>query len=195
MNAIKELRRAAGMSQAELAGLCGVHQTAVSQWENGRTSPDKKTLRTLAGLFHVSIDALLGGERTPDHVKQIPVLGYVRAGVPVEALENVLGYEEFSGELSGDYFGLRVRGDSMEPAICDGDTVIVKKQSTIESGEIAVVLVNYMDATIKTVIKKGTGIELVPINSFYKTLSFSAEEISRLPVTIIGKVEELRRKY
>ena len=83
----------------------------------------------------------------------------------------------------------------MEPKICEGDVVIVRKQADIDSGDVAVVLVNSMDATVKKVIKSGTGISLVPFNPDYSVMEFSAEDISRLPVSIVGKVVELRRKF
>lgn len=193
MNNIRELRLREGMRQNDLAQRLDVHQTAVSQWENGRTEPDGRTLKKMSEIFGVTIGTILGYEDSNSADRgRIPVLGYVRAGMPIEAIEDVIDYIDYKGESSGDYFGLVVRGNSMEPRICDGDTVIVRKQPFIESGEIAVVLVNAMEATVKKVIKKGTGITLVPFNTDYKEISFSAEEISRLPVTIVGRVVELR---
>ncbi len=197
MNIIKELRRKRGITQSELANLCSVHQTAVSQWENGRTLPDKQMLITLSDIFDVSIDTLIGRPHTEQNKNLIPVLGYVRAGYPVEAVENILDYEEISDEMAmnGEYFGLRVQGNSMTPRICEGDVVIVRKQDYIESGEVGVVLINDMDATIKKVIKNGTSLTLVPFNPSYDPLFFSAQDIASLPVKIIGKVVELRGKF
>ena len=197
MNIIKELRSEKNLTQAQLASLCGVHQTAVSQWEKGRTAPDTNSLKILSDVLGVSVDTLL--ETAPAEKKgiKIPVLGYVRAGIPVEAIEEIIDYEEISPSLAstGEFFGLYIRGNSMEPRIYEGDVVIVRKQSDIESGDVAVVLVNSMDATVKKVIKNGTGISLVPFNPEYSVMNFSAEEISKLPVSIIGKVVELRRKF
>ena len=197
MNTIKALRRKKGITQSELANLCGVHQTAVSQWENGRTLPDNQLLITLSDIFGVSIDTLIGKPNTEKSKNLVPVLGYVRAGYPAEAVENILDYEEITDEmaLSGEHFGLKVRGDSMTPRICQGDVVIVKKQDYIESGEIGVVLINDMDATIKRVIKNGTSLTLVPFNPTYEPMIFSAKDIVTLPVKIIGKVVELRGKF
>ena len=62
MNIIRELRKQKGLSQSELAALCNVHQTAVSQWENGRTSPDSDSLLILAGVLGVSVGTLIGGK-------------------------------------------------------------------------------------------------------------------------------------
>lgn len=197
MEIIKELRIKKGITQNELAGLCGVHQTAVSQWENGRTLPDKQSLVTLSDIFNVSVDLLMGNENPSAKKNLIPVLGYVRAGMPIGAYEDVLDYIEVSDKMAAtdDYFGLRVTGDSMTPRICDSDIVIVHKQDYIESGEIGVILVNDLDATIKKVIKKGTSLTLVPFNTSYEPMIFSSEEIVTLPVRIIGKVVELRRSF
>ena len=196
MDIIKELRLSKGITQTELADLCGVHQTAVSQWEKGRTLPDKQTLVKLSDIFDVSVDLLMG-KPSASKKKLIPVLGYVRAGKPIGAYEDVLDYVEISDEMAatGEYFGLRVTGDSMAPKICPDDTVIIHKQDYIENGEIGVVLINDLDATVKKVIKKGTSLTLVPFNSSYEPMIFTPEEIVTLPVRIIGKVVELRRSF
>ncbi len=196
MEIIKELRLKRGITQSELANLCDVHQTAVSQWENRRTLPDMSTFVRLSEIFGVTLDTLMKNksDSTPNTV---PVLGYVRAGNPTEAIEDVIDYEVISPEMaaSGDYFGLKIKGDSMSPRICQDDIVIVKKQEHIESGEIAVVLINNLEATVKKVIKKGTGITLIPFNPEYEPLIFTPDEIVTLPVKIIGKVVELRGKF
>ncbi len=197
MNNIKALRTEKNLTQSRLAQLCGVHQTAVSQWEKGRTKPDTESLRILSQVLGASIDAILGGRDTTSGGIKIPVLGYVRAGIPVEAIEEVVDYEEISPSLakSGEFFALYIKGNSMEPKMYEGDVVIVRKQADIDSGDVAVVLVNSMDATVKKVVKKGTGISLIPFNTDYSVMDFSAEDISRLPVSIVGKVVELRRKF
>ena len=196
MNIIKSLRQSKGLSQAQLARECGVHQTAVSQWENGHTLPDRAALASLSRIFAVSVDYLMG---KPDNAEKtlVPVLGFVRAGIPVEAVEEILDYEEIPALLAstGEFFGLRVRGESMLPRFCPGDVVIVRRQEDVDSGEIAVVMVNGQDAAIKKVIKKGASLMLVSLNTDYEPLIFSASEVSSLPVTVCGKVVELRAKF
>lgn len=196
MNIIKELRRDKGYSQRRLAQLCSVHQTAVSQWETGRTVPERETLITLSQVLGVSVDTILGNGELEDKAL-IPVLGYVRAGVPAQAVENVLEYEEMSSSLAGrgEYFGLKIRGDSMFPMFHPDDTVIVRRQPDAESGDIAVVHIGNEDAVVKKLIKKDTSIALVSENSFYEPMLFTKEEVASLPVTVIGKVVELRRKF
>ena len=96
----------------------------------------------------------------------------------------------------GEFFVLRICGLSMVQRMFEGDIVIVRKQPDIESGEIAVVLVNGSDGTVKKVIKSDNGIMLVPLNSNcdYEPHFYSNEEIQTLPVTIAGKVVEVRGK-
>ncbi|MBQ8228156.1 MAG: helix-turn-helix domain-containing protein [Clostridia bacterium] len=197
MSIIKELRNRKGLTQAQLAKMCNVHQTAVSQWEKGRTDPDRESLKILSEIFSVPVDTIMGLDSGNDNKVIIPVLGYVRAGTPIEAVEEILDYEEISPQLAatGDFFALQIKGNSMEPRICENDVVIVRKQSDVDSGDVAVVLVNSMDATVKKVIKKGTSLSLVPFNPNYDVMIYSAEEVSRLPVNIIGKVVELRGKF
>lgn len=196
MEIIKELRKQKGLSQRELAEICNVHQTAVSQWEKGKTSPDSESLLILSKALGVSVGRLIGGEEYEGKVT-IPVLGYVRAGIPMEAIEDILDYEEISADTAskGEYFGLKIRGDSMYPLFRENDTVIVRSQPDVASGEIAVVLVNGFDATVKKIIKKDTGIMLVPENPDFEPMYYTNDEIQNKPVTIIGKVTELRRKF
>lgn len=196
MNIIKELRIRKGLTQAQLAQECEVHQTAVSQWEKGRTAPDTNSLKILSDIFGVSVDMILGIEEKPIAVK-IPVLGYVRAGIPIEAVEDILDFEEISSQMAstGDFFALSVKGDSMQPRICEGDVVIVRKQDDVESGDIAVVLVDSESATVKKVIKKGKSVTLLPFNNVYDPMIFTESEIDSIPVKVLGKVVEVRCKF
>ena len=128
---------------------------------------------------------------------RVPVLGNVAAGIPIEAIENVIDYEEISEELAhtGDFFALKIKGDSMEPRICNGDVVIVRKQNYAESGDLVIVLVNGDSATCKKLAKYPSGIRLIPFNQAYEPLFYSNEEIENKPVRIIGRVVENRQKY
>lgn len=197
MQLIRELRRKNALSQAQLAAICGVSQTAVSQWENGHTVPDRDSLLALADYFGLPVEQLLGKEKQERQRFFVPVLGYVRAGLPMEAVEEILDYEEITPEMAraGEHFALAIRGDSMEPRFCENDVVIVRKQSDVSSGEVAVVLINGNDATVKKVIKNGKGLILVPMNTSYEPIYFTKNEVEELPVMILGKVVELRGKF
>ena len=195
---LKKIRNERGISQKKLAELLFVSQQAVAKWEANRTTPDPDTINKIAEYLQISNDVLLGrvSSSTGRGIK-IPVLGRVAAGVPIEAIEEILDYEEIEPELAatGDFFALQINGDSMEPKFSKGDVVIVRKQSTIESGEIAIVLVNGDEATCKKVIIQNEGVSLVPTNPLYTPTFYTNGDIRRLPVQIIGKVVELRAKF
>lgn len=128
---------------------------------------------------------------------RIPVLGDVAAGIPIEAIQDIVDYEEIDSAMaaSGEYFGLRIKGSSMEPRMRDGDVVIVRKQDYADTGDTAVVLVNGDSATVKKIKKGPDGISLIPTNPAYDPMYYTAAEVESLPVRIIGRVVELRAKY
>lgn len=199
---LKELRDSHGLSQSDLAQKLHTNQSTVAMWENGTNRPRNATLEKLASFFNVSIDYLLGRtsekkERPREKGVQIPVLGLVQAGIPVEAIEDIIDYEEIPESMarSGEYFALQIRGESMEPKFSEGDIVIVRKQSDVDSGDIAVVLVNGDEATIKKIKKRSDGVMLIPNNPAFEPMFYSNQEIQELPVMILGKVVELRAKF
>lgn len=198
MNRLKEARKAKRLTQKEVSELIGIGQSGYSYWESGRTKIDNISLGKLAALFEVSVDYLLGNDEAPAKKGiRIPVLGDVAAGIPIDAIENVIDYEEIDAALAatGEFFGLRIKGSSMEPRIREGDVVIVRKQEDAQTGETAVVLVNGDSATVKRIKKEPGGISLIPNNPAYDTQFYSNAEICDLPVRIIGKVVELRGKF
>lgn len=202
-DALKELRTKHKLTQEELATKIGLAKSTISMYENGNREPNMEQLEAFADYFNVSMNYLHGKHQEIIPVKaktkgvKIPVLGEVAAGVPIEAVEDVLDYEEITPELAstGDFFALQIRGDSMEPRFCTGDVVIVRQQPHIETGEIAVVLVNGNAATVKKIQKSEAGIMLIPSNHAYEPKFYSNAEIQNLPIQILGKVVELRAKF
>lgn len=198
MNRIRALRAQNGIKQADLAKALRVSQAALSGYETGKFQADISTYIEMANFFGVSLDYLLGKpEPSQSGAVPVPVLGDVAAGLPLLAEENILDYEDVSPEVaaSGEIFGLRVKGSSMEPRIAPGDVVIVRKQEDVDTGDTAVVLINGDSATVKKVKKETNGITLISNNPAYDPMYFSNDDIQRLPVTIIGKVIELRGKF
>lgn len=125
------------------------------------------------------------------------VYGTIPAGIPMECIEDIIDTEEISADmLKGDkqYFGLKIKGNSMYPDYLDGDTIILEKTDDCESGDECCVMVNGSDGTFKKVIKNENGIILQPLNSEYQPMFYTNEQIKSLPVRVIGKVVELRRK-
>lgn len=198
MNNLKAARKKKGLTQIEVAKYIGLTQGAYSAWENGHVKIDSQSLARLAELFGVSMHYLLGEDEDAAQPKafRIPVLGEVAAGLPMMAEENIVDYEEIDPAMaaSGELFGLRIKGSSMEPRIKEGDVVIVRKQEDVDTGDTAVVLVNGDSATVKRIKKETNGITLVPNNTAFSPIYYSNDDIERLPVRIIVKVLELRGK-
>ena len=176
--------------------------TTVLDWLNAKTYPRIDKIEKIANYFNIEKSDLVE-EKKPINIEppkpkmiKIPVLGEVAAGIPIDAIENIIDYEEITENLAhtGEFFGLKIKGDSMYPMICDKDIVIVRKQPNVENGEVAIVLVNGNEATCKKIKKDTQGITLVPKNPEYKEKTYTNKEIQTLPVTIIGKVIELRRR-
>ena len=201
MNRIRLLRNELEMKQTDLAKQLKVGQNTVSNWETGRTEPDSALLQKMSTIFNASIDYILGHSplrhTTPASVARIPVLGDVAAGIPIEAVQDIVDYEEIDAAMAatGEFFGLRLKGNSMEPRMREGDVVIVRKQSDAETGDTAVVMVNGDSATVKKIKKGPSGITLIPNNPAYDPVFYSNDEIASLPVRILGKVVELRAKF
>ena len=170
MKRLKELRQKQGISQKDFAALAGIPANTYNQWENGKRQPDNETMLKLAEHFNVSVDYLLGRDDKPVSTPRrkgvrIPVYGEVAAGVPIETIENFDSddpddWEEISEDMArgGDFFALRIHGDSMEPKISNGDIVIVRLQPDVENGETAIVKVNGDTATCKKIKKTPQGL-------------------------------------
>lgn len=200
---INERRKQLNLTLKEIADYVGVSEATVSRWESGNIANMRRDrIAALAQILKVSPIDIMGvtdDDNYDDSIKsvQIPVLGYVKAGIPMTTIENIIDYEEISQEQArtGEFFGLQIKGDSMEPRITEGDVVIVRKQETVENGEIAVVLINGDDATVKKFYKTDAGIKLVSTNPTYDPFFFTPDEVNTLPVSVIGKVVELRAKF
>lgn len=198
---ITKLRKERDLQQKEVAAAIGMNRIVLNRIELGKRPLRDDEAVALADFFHVTTDYLLKGVTAQPRDKKgvrIPVLGRVVAGIPIEAVEEILDYEEITPELAatGEFFALQVKGDSMEPTLRDGDVVIVKKQPTVDSGDIAIVLVNGNDATVKEIKESPAGITLIGHNAaIYTPQFYSNEDIKNLPVQVLGKVIEMRRKF
>jgi repressor LexA len=201
--ALKNLRDEKGATQDDLAKLLNVKRQTYSAYERDVSLPDAKTLGVLADFFNVTSDCLLGREFKYSDAPAstggvwVPVLGDVAAGIPIEAIEDIIDYEEIDLQTAsrGEYFGLRICGDSMYPRISDGDVVIVRKQADVDSGDIAVAFIGNDTVTVKRIKKSPNGVMLVPNNPVYEPIFYSNQEVEELPIRILGKVVELRGKF
>lgn len=200
---LKMLREEKGLTQKDLAEKLSLTPKAISFYELGSREPSGDALIHMAHILGTTTDYLLGNSTTKEANQKvgrgvrIPVLGRVVAGIPIEAVEEILDYEEITPELAatGEFFALKIRGHSMEPRIMEGDVVIVRRQDDVDSGDVAIVLVNGDEATVKRVKKQEEGITLIATNtSVYEPHFYSNKEIAELPVRILGRVVELRGK-
>lgn len=187
-------------TQQELAEYVGVTQAAVSHWCSGLKTPRMNKIDKIAEFLGVPRSAILGtGTIKPpaSGTVRIPVFSRVAAGIPIDAIEEIVDWEEITEDMSktGEYFGLKIKGDSMQPRIAEGDTVIVRQQPDAESGDVVIVRINGDTATCKRLSKYASGISLISFNPLYEPMNFTNEEIEKIPVEIIGRVVENRQKY
>lgn len=190
---LRLLRAQRGLSQEDFARLLGTTKQVISRYETGQRTPKLTVAQRFANILGVPLSALMGPSAG---ALRVPVLGYVRAGIPLTAVQEVLDYEEVSPALGslGELFALKIRGDSMEPRMVEGDVVICRQTPDVESGATAVVLVNGDEATVKKLTKHKNGISLVANNPAYPPMFYTFEECESLPVRVVGQVVELRAK-
>lgn len=204
-NILKSLRATKGLTQDELSKQLNISRSTIGMYEKGAREPDFETLELIADYFNVYTDYLLGRTTKTTYIPSpalrkgvsINVLGRVAAGIPIDAIEEVIDTEEITEEMAktGEFFGLKIKGNSMEPRIYENDVVIVRQQNDAESGDVVIATINGDEATCKRLRKYRDGIELISNNPSYEPMFFSNEEILSKPVRIIGKVVELRGKF
>lgn len=204
---IRRLRKSHKYTQKDLAELLGVKPTTVASWEQGRNKPLMDKVTKLSNLFKISPTELIGKSLTikPEeasdiqptnmkslsqsgmHAVHIPIIGTIACGTPILAEQNIEGYttELFTEKPDGTLFVLRCQGDSMEPKIPNGATVVVREQPTVEDDEIAAVLVDdNTAATLKRIKHVGKQVMLMPENKKYDPILLNEEN----PGRILGKV-------
>lgn len=196
---LKAARQKADLNQADLAKMIGVSRSTIAMWESGGSQPDIEMILRLSRILEVSVGELIGEEVDPSASDPtwINVLGRVAAGIPIEAIEEVIDREQITEAMarSGSYIGLQIHGASMEPRMREGDVVIVRLQDDCDSGDTVIAMVNGDEATCKILQKTQEGISLLSTNPAYSPMFFSNREIEEKPVRILGKVVELRAKF
>lgn len=213
---IKEYRKNHDMSMDNFSERSGISKAYISLLEKnkhpktGKTiAPSIQCIKQAADGMGMDFNILFGmidGDVTLHPIEKntqkkngvtINVLGRVAAGIPIEAIEDIIDTEEITEELArtGEFFGLKIKGSSMSPNICDGDVVIVRQQDDAETGDTVIATVNGNEAICKRLRKYRDGIELISNNPDHASYEFNNLEILEKPVRIIGKVVELRRKF
>ncbi|MEG1863624.1 MAG: XRE family transcriptional regulator [Oscillospiraceae bacterium] len=197
---IKVLRKDSKISQSQLAKDLRVTQQAVGKWETGKSIPDSDTLKRIAEYFKTSVDYLLGVERLVENViassggdYAIPIIGTVRAGYNSLAYNEDYGVEYANVRDPENYFYLIVKGDSMEPRIKDGDLALVRKQNSLDDGDLGVIVYGDNEGTLKRFVKRGNMIILQPFNPLYEAKVITGDDLDN--VYIAGKVVETKTKW
>ena len=199
---IKKRRLELEYSFQDLADKTNMSKSTLQRYETGaiKNLPLDK-LEVLASALQTTPSYLMGWDEAKEEPKKkgvkIPVLGRVAAGVPIEMIEDVLDYEEITEDMAkhGEYFALKIQGDSMTPRICNNDVVIVRQQDDADNGDIVIAAINGDDAVCKRLQKYNDGIALISLNPLYDPIYLKKDEIDGKPVRIIGKVVELRGKF
>lgn len=194
---LKQLRKEKNLNQQQLAEILGVDRTMVGKYEIKNNRPSAAVLDKMSEYFQVSKSYLLGFDTPNNTGIRIPVLGRVVAGVPIEAITEILDYEEIPETMAsqGEYFGLVAQGNSMAPTIIEGDVLIIRKQPCVENGKAAIVLVNGNEATVKRVHVTETSLTLIADNPVvFPPKTYTREEALALPIIVLGVVVEIRRK-
>lgn len=210
-NRLKEALDISNMKQIDLVKKTGLDKTLINKYLAGIMKAKQDKLTILADALNVNEVWLMGydvpmekdlettkTDELGNTVVPINILGTVKAGYDYLAQENIIGTIDVESRLVGngkDFFALKVKGDSMFPAIIEEDIVIVKKQDDFENGDIVVAIINGDEATIKKGKKSSTGILLQPFNTNYEPLIFTYDEIQSIPVTIVGIVKQLKREF
>lgn len=209
---LKIIRGAKKVSQQDLADKIGIDRSAISYWESNKADPTMGNVVKVAEALDVDIITLIGGDINFDNAIpididsdciQIPVLGTIKAGLAIEAQQNILEYVDIPKEwLKGGkkFYGLKISGDSMYPKYNENDIVIFEQTEdyTIANKKDCAVMINGFDATFKNVTISDTGITLVPFNlnnsDGYQPTFYTSEQVQSLPVKIVGIAREKRTR-
>ncbi|WP_277048504.1 XRE family transcriptional regulator [Solobacterium moorei] len=188
----KKLRIKNKYTQEDIANKFDMTKTGISYWENGKSEPSLEVIEKLAELFNVSIDYLLGNSNTENDYgimhNRTNVIGVVPAGVPLEAIEDIIGEIEYPSRFEDkEVFALQIKGDSMNKVLPDGSIGLFEKTDVLENGQIGAILVNGYDATVKKFYRLTDSYVLEPL-SFNPDYQPIVIKDGTDPVSIVGKL-------
>lgn len=212
---LKTIREELGYSIYDVNKLCDISPSYLSLMENGKRRPSAIILKKLAPIYNVNyielykkaglidlieddnVQELKGSIPLKELFKdKVPLLGTVKAGYDYLANENIIDYISINFKKEDyDYYALKIVGDSMETIMSDGDYVVIQKQNEFNSGDYCVVLINGEEATVKRVYKLDNGIDLVALNPAYKRVTYTFEDMEKIPVQVIGIVKQLIKNF
>lgn len=204
---LKYLRTKYNLTQEQLANKINSTRSTVNNWENEISEPNLDMIRKLTETFNIKDNIVFEDLKSKYNTSfvnldedtiNIKVLGRIPAGIPFEAIEDVIKYIDIPKEWTfgnKEYFGLLIDGNSMFPKYQNGDIVIFQKcEDHIKcNNKDCAVMVNGNDATFKKFIFNNNGVILQPYNMEYETKSFTPEEVQELPVKLVGFAVQIRR--
>lgn len=201
---IKGLRKKMNLTQDKLSKATGISRSSIGMAEKDLQGMSKEALMTLADFFGVTVDYLMKDDKE-DFEKidistqfvPIPIVGVIRAGQPILAEDNIQGYIpvlKSSLKLDGTYFALKVKGDSMNLEFNEGTILIIEKTPCIENGEIGVIRIDGLEATVKKVVLNNEMITLIPMstNSMHIPQMYN---IKTDDIEIVGKIKQAIKTY
>lgn len=199
---LRELRISKGLGQKEVGVIIDVSDSSIRKYETGDRTPTPDAIKKLASYFGVTVDYLIGNSSfpypnqvsLPIENKKIPIIGTVKCGVDGLAFEYIDDYVYVDERFGTDVVGFHCKGDSMIGiGIADGDIAIVRKQDEVENGELAVVVINGEEGTLKRVRLQNGVIVLEAANAAYPPRIFAGAEMNI--IKIVGKVLEVRKNF
>lgn len=204
----KSLRQSRKLSQQELADKLKISKSSVNMYERGEREPGLETIENIADFFNVDMDYLLGkspivnrtlqsniSEIHTENIYNVPVFNSVSAGFGAYASDFIEGYIPtylVNDAEADDYIWINVKGDSMHPRIMDGDRILVRRQTSVDSGSVAVLLLDGEEGLVKKVEYGPDWIDLISFNPEYPVKHFKGADVQRLQV--VGLVKEVSRK-
>lgn len=202
---LTQLRKAKGVSQAEIINTLGFGRNAFTQWKHG-AMPNSSSQKVLADYFGVSVDYLMGRTETPNVSTGNQIAAYIssekrgmRPIVNIASVKNggvvhqdIIGFAPVADKFDHDnFFWIQIVGGSMSPKVDDGDLVLIQDDAEIENGCLAIVLVDEEDGVLEQVYMDDEAITLHSINPYYPDRVFRKDEQSRL--RFIGRVRKVNR--
>lgn len=202
---IKQLRKDLNMTQEELALAANTTKQTIHKYETGLiTNIPASKIKAMADKLKTTPAYLMGWSDSSKYtslepynpiVHKIPVLGYISAGLPLYAEEHIIDETYTTHNGGAEYFALKVKGDSMSAAqINEGNLIIVRRQDTVENGEIAVVMVENENATVKRYKREGNLVQLIP-QSFNPEHQIQIYNLEKTKISILGKVVECKIEF
>lgn len=186
---LKKRRKELGLTLAQIAEKMGVAEATVQRWESGSIKSVRyEKMDKLAEILRVNPASFMGWEESAslpgnmgplEEMQKIPLIGQIACGTPILAEQNIEDYVDLPKHIRADY-ALICKGESMTGAgIYEGDVVYIRKQESVNNGQIAAVLVDEEEATLKRFYYDGTSVTLIAENPAVPPMVFTGEEINR----------------